>query len=76
MHPVFADVFGGYDILIVLIVVALVFGGSQLPKLARSLGSAHSEFKKGVAEGAGGLTEDPPKDTGPAPSPSSTDSTP
>lgn len=41
----------GYDLLIVLAVVALLFGGSQLPKLARSLGSASHEFKKGVEEG-------------------------
>lgn len=43
--------FEGYDLLIVLAVVALLFGGSQLPKLARSLGSASHEFKKGVEEG-------------------------
>ena len=34
----------GPDLLIVLALVALLFGGSQLPKLARSLGSAKSEF--------------------------------
>jgi sec-independent protein translocase protein TatA len=32
-------------------VIALLFGGSQLPKLARSLGSAKSEFEKGLREG-------------------------
>jgi sec-independent protein translocase protein TatA len=42
----------GTDGLIVLAVVALLFGGSQLPKLARSLGSASHEFRKGVEEGA------------------------
>jgi sec-independent protein translocase protein TatA len=43
----------GMDGLIVLIVVALVlFGSTQVPKLARSLGSAQTEFKKGVANGA------------------------
>ncbi|MGH9063319.1 MAG: twin-arginine translocase TatA/TatE family subunit [Acidimicrobiales bacterium] len=41
----------GYDLLIVLGIVALLFGSSQLPKLARSLGSASHEFKKGVDEG-------------------------
>ena len=39
----------GPDVLIILAVVALLFGGTQLPKLARSLGSASSEFKKGAA---------------------------
>jgi sec-independent protein translocase protein TatA len=43
-----------WGIIIVLAVVVLVFGGSQLPKLARSLGSAQNEFKKGLAEGRKG----------------------
>lgn len=46
-----ADIFSMPDVLIVLAVIALFFGGSQLPKLARSLGSASHEFKKGVEEG-------------------------
>ena len=40
-----------WAIIIIAAVVLLVFGGSQLPKLARSLGSAQSEFKKGLADG-------------------------
>ncbi len=42
----------GPDILILIAVIALLFGGSQIPKLARSLGSAQREFKKGLDEGA------------------------
>ena len=43
----------GPDVLIVIVVVVLVllFGGTQLPKLARGLGSASHEFKKGMEEG-------------------------
>ena len=37
---------------IILILVLILFGGSQLPKLARGLGSAQKEFKKGLEEGA------------------------
>ena len=33
-------------------IIVLLFGGSQLPKLARSVGQASTEFKKGVKEGA------------------------
>ncbi|HLI72789.1 MAG TPA: twin-arginine translocase TatA/TatE family subunit [Acidimicrobiales bacterium] len=47
-----------WGIIIVLVVVVLVFGGSQLPKLARSLGSAQSEFKKGLSEGRKGEGSD------------------
>jgi len=40
------------NILILVVVVLLVFGSTQIPKLARSLGSAQKEFKKGLDEGA------------------------
>lgn len=50
----------GPDLLIILAVVALLFGSSQLPKLARSLGSASKEFRKGLDEG-GADEEQPPK---------------
>ena len=42
----------GPEWIIVIIVILLVFGGSQLPKLARGLGSAQKEFKKGLEDGA------------------------
>jgi len=46
-----AEIFG-MDGLIILVVVALVlFGSTQIPKLARSLGSAKTEFKQGLTEG-------------------------
>ena len=41
----------GPDMGIIAIVLLLLFGGSQLPKLARSLGSASHEFRKGTEEG-------------------------
>jgi sec-independent protein translocase protein TatA len=40
----------GPEWFIVLAVVLLIFGGSQLPKLARNLGQAQKEFKHGLAE--------------------------
>ena len=41
----------GPEWIIVLVLVLLVFGGSQLPKLAKNLGKAQKEFKDGLAEG-------------------------
>jgi sec-independent protein translocase protein TatA len=38
---------GATELIIVLLVVLLLFGGTQLPKLARSLGQAQREFNKG-----------------------------
>ena len=42
----------GPEWIIVLVVILVLFGGSQLPKLAEGLGSAQREFKKGLEEGA------------------------
>ena len=41
----------GNEIWVVALVVLVLFGGSQLPKLARSVGQAQKEFKKGLDEG-------------------------
>jgi sec-independent protein translocase protein TatA len=41
----------GADWIIILLVVAVLFGGTQIPKLARSLGQAQKEFKSGLKEG-------------------------
>jgi sec-independent protein translocase protein TatA len=43
---------GAPELLIILAVVLLLFGGTRLPKLARSLGQASKEFKAGVADGS------------------------
>lgn len=42
---------GGTELIIVLVIVLVLFGGSRLPKLARSLGEAQKELKKGMEEG-------------------------
>ena len=51
----------GPEWFIVLAIVLLVFGGSQLPKLAKNLGKAQKEFKEGLAEGqqSAGTSADP-----------------
>ena len=43
---------GPTELLIVLAVVLVLFGGAKIPKLARSLGQAQKEFKTGLDEGA------------------------
>jgi sec-independent protein translocase protein TatA len=47
----FADLLGPDLIIVIIVAVVVLFGGTQIPKIARSLGSAQSEFKKGLAEG-------------------------
>ena len=41
---------GGPEGIILLVLVLVLFGGSQLPKLARNLGKAQKEFKDGLDE--------------------------
>ncbi len=44
---------GGPEILIILAVVALLFGAKKIPELARSLGRSAAEFRRGLREGDG-----------------------
>ena len=38
--------------ILIILVVLVLFGASAIPKFARSLGKAKSEFEKGLKEGA------------------------
>lgn len=53
---------GAPELIIVLLIVLLIFGGTKLPKLARSLGEAQREFRKGQDE----VTSPTPKDETPS----------
>ncbi len=61
---------GPAELIIILLIVLLVFGGTKLPKLARSLGQAQKEFKQGLKEGAQ-MDDDAPAPKAPADKPSS-----
>lgn len=56
---------GAPELIIVLLVILVLFGGAKLPKLARSMGQAQSEFRRGIKEGDKADDEDqgdtPPK---------------
>ena len=54
----FGFTLGAPELLIILAVVLLLFGSTRLPKLARSMGQASKEFKKGLAEGESDNNED------------------
>lgn len=42
---------GPTQILVVIILIALLFGSKKIPDIARSLGRSMGEFKKGQKEG-------------------------
>ncbi|NNN08344.1 MAG: twin-arginine translocase TatA/TatE family subunit [Acidimicrobiaceae bacterium] len=62
-------------IIVVVILVVLVFGGSAIPKLARNLGSAKTEFEKGLKNAkTTDVTSTPVTDTPPTSTPTDSDS--
>lgn len=62
----------GPEVIVVVVVALVLFGGSKIPKLARSLGQAKNEFEAGAREsgqgekGDGEKALDPAKDLEPA----------
>ena len=50
--PVVVGEILGWEILVPLALLVVFFGGSKIPQLARSLGQAQNEFKKGLRDGA------------------------
>ncbi|MDJ0922997.1 MAG: twin-arginine translocase TatA/TatE family subunit [Acidimicrobiia bacterium] len=43
--------FQGWEIIVVLVIILLLFGARKLPDLARSIGASAKEFRKGLDEG-------------------------
>ena len=52
---------GPPELILILVVVLVLFGGAQLPKLAKNLGKAQKEFKSAMQQG--GEDESPATDT-------------
>lgn len=48
----FADFMGvgTSELLIILVIILLLFGGSKLPELSKSIGSSIKELRKGIAD--------------------------
>ena len=49
-HFVLAFTFGPAEIVIILVVVVLLFGGRKIPELMKGLGQGMKEFKKATKE--------------------------
>ncbi|MFT7599729.1 MAG: sec-independent protein translocase protein TatA [Acidimicrobiales bacterium] len=48
------------ELLIILVIALVLFGGAKLPQLAKNLGRAQKEFRDGITEGA---TDDDEEET-------------
>ena len=51
LHPVLGEIIG-WELLLVIAVIALLFGSTRLPKLARSWVEPKNEFEHGLKHGA------------------------
>ena len=56
MSP-FAIGFGWQEILIILVILLVLFGGKKLPELARAMGNSITQFKRGLSEDAPGPSD-------------------
>jgi sec-independent protein translocase protein TatA len=54
------------ELLLILGIVLLIFGGKKLPDLARSIGKSSREFKKGIREADADDDEEEPQKPAPA----------
>jgi sec-independent protein translocase protein TatA len=50
MNVMFAGMLGGWEIVLILAVVLILFGAKKLPELAKGLGTGIKEFKKATRE--------------------------
>lgn len=50
MNTMFAGMLGGWEIILILAVVLILFGAKKLPELAKGLGTGIKEFKKATRE--------------------------
>jgi sec-independent protein translocase protein TatA len=63
MKTMIAGMLGGWEIVLILAVVLILFGAKKLPELARGLGQGIREFKKAtreVTEEIHSVVEEPP----------------
>ena len=58
---------GGPEIWIIIALAVVLFGGSRLPKIARNLGRAQGELKKGLSEGNAEVSKDDKPESNAAP---------
>jgi sec-independent protein translocase protein TatA len=75
MKTMFAGMIGGWEMVLILAVVLVIFGAKKLPELAKGLGQGIKEFKKATREVSDEVTAameetpPPPKRLPPSPAP-------
>jgi len=60
---ILAGEIGMWQLVIILVIVLLLFGGKKIPEMMKGLGQGVSEFKKGMREGDQPTNSDDKKDS-------------
>lgn len=55
----------GWELIIILIIVLLLFGPGRLSRIAGEIGKGIREFRSGLKEGSEEIAEDPDQDVNP-----------
>ena len=80
MNAMFAGVIGGWELVLILAVVLILFGAKKLPELAKGLGTGIKEFKKATRDVSEDLQrameEEPPPPKRVSPPPAETTTAP
>jgi sec-independent protein translocase protein TatA len=56
---------GAQELMVILVIGLVLFGGKKLPELARGLGKSMHEFKKGIEQGSSESDDDAKKPSPP-----------
>lgn len=60
---ILAGEIGMWELVVILVIVLLLFGGKKIPEMMKGLGQGVSEFKKGMREGDHPTANDDKKDS-------------
>lgn len=67
LPPIAVFGLGGSELMIILVIILLLFGGAKLPALAKGLGQSVKEFKKAAKENDEDEKSDKKSDAGQKP---------
>ncbi len=63
----FGGRFGGWELLLVLLIALIIFGPGKLPEMGKAVGRTLREFKSATKDLTKDITEDPVDDDEPEP---------
>lgn len=50
LYSIFLGMFGGQEVLLILLIILIIFGGRKIPELMKGIGKGIKEFKNANAD--------------------------